>query len=138
MNGLMLNTSKTQCIFIGIRGHIAQIPNNTFIKVDDANIVPRTSVKNLGVFFDNYMQFDSHITHIYKKRFGIITYVNRIKEHFSEQAKIWFCNRLFYAKKKKKKKNGIMIWGSTSQAQLQHAPKIQNFAAKVAIGGAKF
>ncbi len=55
MNGLMLNTSKTQLIFIGTRGHVAQIPNNTFIKVDDTNIVPSASVKDLGIFFDNYM-----------------------------------------------------------------------------------
>ncbi len=89
VNGLMLNTAKTQCIFIGTRGHTTQIPNNTVIKVDDANIAPSTSVKNLGVFFDNYMQFDSHITHICKKNVGIIMYnVNRIKEHFSKQARI--------------------------------------------------
>ncbi len=68
LNGLMLNTNKTQCIFIGTRGHITQIPSDTSIKVDGATIVPSTSVKNLGIYLDNYMQFDTHIAHICKKR----------------------------------------------------------------------
>ncbi len=50
----MLNTNKTQCIFIGIRGHITQIPSDTSTKAYGANIVPSTSVKNPGIRFDNY------------------------------------------------------------------------------------
>ncbi len=68
LNGLMLNRNKTQSIFIGTRGHITQIPSDTSVKVDGTNIVPSTSLKNLGIYFDNYKQIDTHITHICKTK----------------------------------------------------------------------
>ncbi len=61
INGLLLNTSETQCMFIGSREHIAQIPRNTHIHVGNSTIVPTSSMKNLGVWFDNCLQFDSRV-----------------------------------------------------------------------------
>ncbi|MEJ1857804.1 reverse transcriptase domain-containing protein, partial [Escherichia coli] len=46
-NGLMLNPSKTQCIFVGNRQLINQIPNNTTINSDTTSITPSQQVKNL-------------------------------------------------------------------------------------------
>ncbi len=88
LNGLLLNANKAQCMFIGSRGHFTQIPGDGSIKVDGANIVPSTSVKNLGIYFDNYLQFDTHITHICRKSVGTIMYINRIKDDFSKNARI--------------------------------------------------
>ncbi len=50
-------------------------------------------------------------------------YINCINDNFSKKARIMVV---------------IIISGNTTQAQLQRAQKIQNFAAKVALGGAKF
>ncbi len=88
LNGLILNTNKAQCIFIGTRGQIIQIPSDTSVKADGANIVTSTSVKNLGIHFDNFMQFDTHITHICKKSVGTIMYINRIKDNFNKKSRI--------------------------------------------------
>ena len=44
-NGLMLNTKKTQCIFIGNNQLISQIPNDTVIWINDTIIVPSTNKK---------------------------------------------------------------------------------------------
>ncbi len=54
-NGLMLNSKKTQCIFIGNRQLLSQIPPNTIIDCDGDFIYPSSHVKNLGVFIDKYM-----------------------------------------------------------------------------------
>ncbi len=56
-NGLKLNAKKTQCIFLGTRQIIPKIPENTTLKFHDTTIKPSSSVKNLGVHFDNYMTF---------------------------------------------------------------------------------
>ncbi len=80
------------------------------------------------------MQFDTHITHICKKSVGTIMYINRIKDNFSKKARIMVLQSLVLSIIN----YGIIIWGNTSQTQLQRVQKIQNFAAKVALGGSKF
>ncbi len=57
-NGLMLNTSKTQCIFIGTRTRIRQIPTDTRIVFDRTSITPSTQVKNFGMLMDRHMNFN--------------------------------------------------------------------------------
>ncbi len=68
-NGLLLNSMKTQSIFIGSRALISKIPGNTTIRVGEASILSSKSVKNLGLHFDNYMSFDVHVTEMSKKSF---------------------------------------------------------------------
>ncbi len=58
--------------------------------VDGNVITPSTSVKNLGIYFDNHLRFDKHITEVIKKALGIIMFVNRIKDHFKKSTRIFF------------------------------------------------
>ena len=84
-NGLMLNAKRTQCILIGTRKQLSLIPPNTHLMVDGNNISPSTSVKNLGIYFDNYLLFDTHITYKFnKKTHGIIMFVNRMQDNFDK------------------------------------------------------
>ena len=48
-NGLMLNSGKTQCIFIGNRQLLAHVPPNTVIKINGDTIAPSNYVKNFGL-----------------------------------------------------------------------------------------
>ncbi len=52
-NGLLLNSLKTQCIFIGSRALMPKIPGNTTISAGEVSIHPSKSVRNLGLHFDN-------------------------------------------------------------------------------------
>ncbi len=63
----MLNAKKTQCMFIGTRGLLSKIPPDTHIKMDDNEIAPCSSLKNLGIYFYNHLLFDTHITEISKE-----------------------------------------------------------------------
>ncbi len=87
-NGLMLNTAKTQCMFIGCRGLISQIPPVTCLRVDGTSIVPSKSMKNFGVYLDSQMTFDVHITNLSKTVFSTILYINRIKVNLIRSARI--------------------------------------------------
>ncbi len=84
-NGLLLNSKKTQCMFVGNRNLLARIVNNTVIRVDDALIQSSQNVKNLGLYFDQYMVFDKHISELSRKTFGTLMYLNRIKEVFDKE-----------------------------------------------------
>ncbi len=59
-------------MFIGSRALLPKIPHKTII--NDTQIKPSDSVKNLGVYFDKYMLFDSHITELTKKTFALYVY----------------------------------------------------------------
>ncbi len=76
MNGLKLNAKKTQCIFLGTNQLIPRIPDNTSTTFRDTTIKPSSRVKNLGVYFDNYMNFDIHINENSTKITGTLLYIN--------------------------------------------------------------
>ncbi len=77
-NGLLLNSKKTQCIFIGNRQLLSRLPPETFIDCDSVQIHPSTHVKNLGVYFDKYMIFDVHIDELNKKVMGVLMFLNKV------------------------------------------------------------
>ncbi len=60
-NGLLLNSNKTQCLFVGTRPAIRRIPDNATINLNSTSITPSKQVKNLGVYMDQYMSFEVHI-----------------------------------------------------------------------------
>ncbi len=74
-NGLILNTNKAQCMFVGSKGLISQIPPNTTLQVDWDTIVLINSLKNLGIYFDQNMTSDSHVNIISGKICSIILYI---------------------------------------------------------------
>jgi len=59
-NGLLLNEKKTQYLFIGSRHVISKIPDNAVININGNHLKPNTVVKNVGIYFDQYMLFDPH------------------------------------------------------------------------------
>ncbi len=50
-NGLLLNSMKNQCIFIGSRALLSKIPDITTIRAGEASILPSKSVKKLRTSF---------------------------------------------------------------------------------------
>ena len=132
-NGLLLNEDKTQCIFIGSRQYISRIPDDIKINFNGNLITPSKTVKNLGVHFDRYLLFDTHIDALSKKVTGTLLYINRIKNHFSAYTRTMVIQSLVlslinYCSK---------VWGMTSKQQIERVQKLQNFAAKVAEGNAR-
>ena len=77
INGLNINESKTKCMFIGSRQYIAQIPDNTVLNFNGHEIEKSEYVKNLGVYYDQYMLFNFHINEISRKVNGTLIYLNR-------------------------------------------------------------
>ncbi len=116
---------------MGNRALISKLPSDTAIKVDDVAILPSLSLKILRVFFDRHMSFDIHITEISRKVSGILMYINRIQDSLSKEARLIAVqtlplSHLNYA---------ITVWGTANTTQLKRVQKLQNFAARVAIGG---
>ncbi len=75
-NGLLINPNKTQCIFIGSRQLIPHIPEDIVIRFDGISIRPSTHVKNLGLYMDRYLIFETHINEMTKKVIGTLIYIS--------------------------------------------------------------
>ena len=132
-NGLLVNSNKTQCIFIGSRQNIARIPGDVFIRFGESEIKPSMNVKNLGVYLDQYMTFERHIDEIHRKTMGSLIFLNRIKNQVTSDIRVTLVQALAL---------GYLnycpnIWGTAGKTQLHRVQKLQNFAAKVAIGYGK-
>ena len=132
-NGLNVNESKTQCMFIGSRQLIARIPPDIKITFGETQIKPSPSVKNLGIYMDQYMLFDQHINFVIKKTNGVLISLNHIQDSFDKSSRLIVVQSLALS---------IInyccrIWGMTTKEQLERVQKVQNFAAKIAYGGAR-
>ena len=94
LNGLLLNSKKTQCIFIGNRQQLSRIPGGVFINCDGEHIYPSAHVKNLGVHIDRFMTFDVHISEISKKVMGILMFIRRVSDNFDKSTRKQLCKLL--------------------------------------------
>ena len=130
-NGLMVNPTKTKCIFIGNRQLLSRIPENIKIQFDDTSICPSTYVNNLGLHMDRYMMFDKHVNELTKKALGILIYINRVSIYFDKETRKTVIHSLVLSQIN----YCISIWGTTNTSLLQKVQKIQNFAARITIGG---
>ena len=131
--GLLMNASKTQCMFVGTSQYLNRIPNNVKIKCGNEEIEISSQVKNLGLHMDKHMTYSIHIDEISSKVSGILMYLSRIKDNFEDSTRIMIVQSLVlsvinYA---------IKLWGATSDLYLNKAQKLVNFAARVAVVGVR-
>ncbi len=121
-NGLLLN-----------RQLLSLIPPDTRVSFDGDNIHPSTHLKNLGVYLDRYMTFDVHVNELNKKLVGTLMYIYRISLNFEKRTRTIVVQSLVLSLVN----YCIRIWGTTNATLLNNVQKLQNFAAKVAVGGAR-
>ena len=132
-NGLMFNSCKTQCIFIGNRQLLCHIPPNTTVNFNGNIIYPSKHVKNLGVYFDRHMLFDVHISELNKKVMGILMFASRISDKLDKKSRVMVIQAIVLSLIN----YCIKIWGTTNDTLLHNVQKLQNFAVRIAIGGVK-
>ncbi len=104
-NGLLLNTMKTQCIFIGSRALISKIPGNTTIRAGEASILHSKSVKT----------YDFISTTTCPSIFTWLVYINRIQDLLSKEARLTAVERLALSHIN----YGKTIWSTTHITQLK-------------------
>lgn len=129
-NGLKLNGDKTNIIFIGSRQNISRIPDDLSIQIGSSLIVPSKTIRNLGITIDQFLSFDHHIRNMCSKANGILYFLNKNKEYLNRESKKIIVESLI---------NSILsycsnIWSVCGKTSLGKLQKVQNFAAKVAVG----
>ncbi len=82
---------------------------------------------------DKYMLFDKHVSELIKKIVGILMFLNRSSSALDKPSRITVVQTLALSRLN----DCLRIWGTTNKTIMSDAQKLHNFAAKVAIGGAK-
>ncbi|KAL9977211.1 hypothetical protein ACROYT_G014590 [Oculina patagonica] len=77
-NKLLLNEDKTEFLLIGTKQQLAKV-NTSHITVGNANIVPQSPVKNLGVWLDSNLSMVDHITKTSSAAFYHLYNIRRIR-----------------------------------------------------------
>ena len=132
-NGLLLNENKTKFIIFGSNQYISRIPEQTCINFNNISLTISQKVKNLGVVMDSGMTFKFHIDELQRKVNGTLIYLNRVWERFEPECRIMVVQSLVLSILN----YCLSVWGSTTKTQMSRVKRLQNFAARVAIGGVR-
>ena len=125
-NHLKLNDDKTEFIIIGSNPQRAKVfvPH---IRVGDANIVPSTSVRNLGVIFDSSMSMDDHISKAAKSAHISLRNIGRVRKHLNKDTS----ELLVHAFVSSRLDMGNSLLYGVTNLQLSQLQCIQNMAARI-------
>ena len=133
-NGLALNPSKSEVMFLGTRPQVRAIGQVPVVKVAGHEIHPSDTIKNLGVVLDSELTFSKHIDMICKASCYHIRALRHIKQSIDSQtlktiacaivgAKLDYCNSILH---------GISV------GNLNRLQRVQNMLARVVTGTKKF
>ncbi len=79
------------------------------------------------------MTFDVHVNELNKKVIGALMHISRISLNFEKRTRTIVVQSLVLSLAN----YCIRIWGTTDAKLLNNVQKLQNFVAKVAVGGAR-
>uniref|UniRef100_A0A8D3B260 Reverse transcriptase domain-containing protein n=1 Tax=Scophthalmus maximus TaxID=52904 RepID=A0A8D3B260_SCOMX len=131
-NFLLLNSEKTEVIILGPK-HLRETLSDHIVTLDGITLASSSTVRNLGVTFDQDMSFDSHIKQVSRTAFFHLRNIKNIRNILSQKdaeklviafvtSRLDYCNSLLLGCPNK----------SVKSLQL-----IQNAAARVLTGTRK-
>ena len=128
-NYLLLNSNKTEVIVLGPKDLREELADGNFT-LDGINLSSRTTVKNLGVTFDQDMSFQSHVKQISKTAFFHLRNIAKVRHILSQNdaeklVHAFVTSRLDYC--------NSLLAGCPSKS-LKSLQLIQNAAARILTG----
>ena len=103
------------------------------ISILGKEITPVPVARDLGVFIDQYLTYDEHLTQTAAKCLCKLVQINRIK-HLLDKETLLLINafvfsKLFYCS---------TVWSNTSKSNVSKLQRVQNFDARIILGFRKF
>ena len=132
-HGLKVNTSKTELIAFGSRQNCRNI-DPVAVRFRDDTVQESPYVKNLGVFFDKHFTWDSHVSFIVKKCYGILIGLAHVRHSIPRELLPLLVNSLVVSHVR----YCLAVYGNGSQKNMQRLDKILNFALRVISGKRKY
>ena len=133
---LLINTDKTKVLIIGIPQLLLCMPSVS-ISILGKEITAVPVVWDLGLFIDQYLTYNEHVTQIAAKCIYKLVQINRIKYLLDKTTLLLLMNAfvlcklymvLFYC----------MVYCNTNKSNANKLQLVQNFAAWITLGLRKF
>ncbi len=117
-NGLLLNSMKAQCIFIGSRAFISKFWQHNY-QCCGGRYSSQQECKNLGLLFDNCTSYDVHVTEMSTIVFSTL-YINRIQDLLIKEARLKAVETLALSHIS----DGVAAWSTANITQLKRVKKL--------------
>ena len=129
VNGLALNPDKSEAIWFSTRQRSASSTPVSSVNIAGSIITTSSTVKTLGVTFDNHLSLDQHVSSVCKSAFFHLRALRHIRSVLSEDiaksiAVSPVSSRLDYS-------NSILF--GTSVSNLCKVQQVQNTLAKIVL-----
>ena len=92
-NKLKLNDEKTDAMLVGSRQAI-NLTDSESIQIGGKNILLNSHVKNLGVFLDNTLPMEQHISHLCRSAYLAMRQIASIRRYLTEKTLTSCCVHL--------------------------------------------
>jgi len=125
-NKLKLNDDKTEVMFISSRYYQKFITLDNFT-IDNAIIKPATSVRNIGIIFDNVMSMGEQVTSICKTTHYHLRNIGRIRKCISNEA----CEKLIHALVTSRLDCGNALLYGLPEYQMSRLQRMFHIAARI-------
>ena len=128
-NHLTTNATKSSTMLIGSRQRIKDYVNrpNLGLNLDGDVIRNQTNCRYLGVDIDSYLSFDFMMHNICNKLSSKVSMIQRL----SLSIPTYYLNQLYYAFVQPLLDYCILIWGNTTENNLNKIQKFQNRSARI-------
>ena len=97
-------------------------------------ITPVTVVKDLGLYIDQSLTYNDHITKTVSTCLHKLIQINRIKHLLDEKTILLLINSFVFSSLYYRS----TVWSNTSKRNIKKLQLVQNFAARIVLGLKKF
>ena len=104
------------------------------VKFRESRLATSDEAKNLGLTFDKYLSWDSHVAQLSRKCVGILTGIAHLRHHLPSNVLTSIVTALVLSHVR----YCLTVYGNGSGKNLDIVDKILNFAARVISGKRKF
>ena len=93
-NNMLINPTKTTCMFIGTAQRIATVTNELNINLENQFIKNVNTQKFLGIYIDNNLDWKQQVDHICKYINSRLFLLSKIKKYLDKKSRILFFNSI--------------------------------------------
>ena len=124
---------QNKILIIGVPQLLRRVPS-VAISILGKEITPVPVARDLGVFIDQYLTYDEHLTQTAAKCLCKLVQINRIKHLLDKETLLLLINafvfsKLFYCS---------TVFSNTSKSSVIKLQRVHNFAARIILGLRKF
>ena len=125
-NKLKLNDDKTEVMFISSKFYQKAVKLTKFA-VDEVEIMPASSVRNIGVIFDNNMTMKNQVTAVCKATHFHLHNIGRIRKCITQEA----CGKLIHALVTSRLDYGNATLFGLPESQMVRLQRMLHIAARI-------